>query len=51
MITLQGMEIPFAKAGIVNEPRFLTIEQVGRLHQKTIERFGGLHGIHIGHTV
>ncbi len=29
----------------MNEPRFLTVEQVGRLHQKAIERFGGLHGV------
>ena len=29
----------------MNEPRFLTVEQVGRLHQRTIERFGGLHGV------
>ena len=29
----------------MSEPRFLTVEQVGWLHQKTIERFGGLHGL------
>ena len=29
----------------MKEPRFLTVEQIGRLHQKTIERFGGLHGV------
>ena len=29
----------------MNEPRFLTVEQVGKLHQKTIELFGGLPGV------
>lgn len=29
----------------MNEPRFLTVEQVGSLHQMAIERFGGLHGV------
>jgi len=29
----------------VNEPRFLNLEQVGKLHQKAIERFGGSHGV------
>lgn len=29
----------------MNEPRFLTLEQVDKLHRKAIERFGGLHGV------
>jgi death on curing protein len=29
----------------MSEPRFLTVEQVERLHQRLIEHFGGLHGL------
>ncbi|HWL53387.1 MAG TPA: type II toxin-antitoxin system death-on-curing family toxin [Chthoniobacteraceae bacterium] len=29
----------------MNEPLFLTAEQVERLHQKLIDCFGGLHGL------
>jgi hypothetical protein len=29
----------------LSEPRFLTVEQVERLHRKLIDRFGGTHGL------
>ena len=29
----------------MSEPRFLTVEQVERLHRRLIELFGGLHGL------
>jgi len=29
----------------MSEPLFLTVEQVERLHEKLIDRFGGTHGL------
>ena len=29
----------------MSEPRFLTVAQVERLHEKLINRFGGTHGL------
>ena len=35
----------------MNEPRFLTVEQVNRLHAMSIERFGGIHGVRDVHLL
>lgn len=29
----------------MSEPRFLSVEQVDRLHKKVIDLFGGTHGL------
>ncbi len=34
----------------MREPRFLTISQVERLHAKSIDRFGGVHGLRDRHS-